>query len=108
LFVERIDSDHTLFDYIKNSLRSIYPDKSFNANNRQLWKDWVQKVASIYKLAIVQEEYLRNDPPSLRTAMVITTGRLALEPRDKGFALLGLIPDHELQGIWVDYSAEPM
>jgi hypothetical protein len=107
-FVERTDSDHTLLDHIKNSLRSMHPDKSFNANNGQLWRDWARKVASTCKLAIVQEEYLRNDPPSLRTAMVMTTERLASDPRDKVFALLGLIPDHELRGIRVDYGAEPM
>ena len=106
--VERIDSDYTLFDHIKSSLRSMHPDKSLNANNGQLWREWVRKVASTCKLAIVQEEYAHNDPPSLRTAMVMTTERLASNPRDKVFALLGLIPEHERREILVDYGARPM
>src|SRR5579871_1141865 len=73
-FVERIDSDHTLFDHIKNSFRFLHPDENLNANNEQLWRDWVQEVASTCKPVMVQEEYPRNDPPSHRTPMVMATG----------------------------------
>jgi hypothetical protein len=86
----------------------MHPDKSLATNNGQLWRDWIRKLGSICTLATVHEEYPPTDSPSLRTAMVMTTGRLASNPRDKVFALLGLIPEHERRRIPVDYGAEPI
>ncbi|KAH8760597.1 heterokaryon incompatibility protein-domain-containing protein [Hyaloscypha sp. PMI_1271] len=104
--IERNDSDHTLRDHIQSRLVSMHLDKSAKAKTRQLFTDWVGRVSIIRRVAIVQEEY-QNDPPSLRTVMLMTTGRLASDPRDKVFGLLGLIPDHELRRIPTDYGSEP-
>jgi hypothetical protein len=84
----------------------MHLDKSVKAKNRQLFTDWVGRVSIMRRVAIVQEEY-QNDPPSLRTVMLMTRGRLSSDPRDKVFALLGLIPDHELRRIPIDYGSEP-
>ncbi len=105
--VERNDSDQTLRDQIQSSLVSMHPDKSVKAKNGVLFCDWVSKVCITSKVALVQEEYQRNDPPSLRQVMTMTAGRVASDPRDKVFALLGLIPDYELRKIPVDYDSEP-
>jgi hypothetical protein len=56
---------------------------------------------------MVKEELPRNDPPSLQGAMMISTGRLVTDPRDRVFAVLGLIQDHEQRQIPVDYGAKP-
>lgn len=104
---ERNHSDHTLLGRIKNSLISMYSEKGAKANNGLLFTDWVGRLAITSKVAIVQEEYARNDPPSLRKVMEMKIGRLASDPRDKVFALLGLIPDREMRRIPIDYGSEP-
>lgn len=105
--VERNDTDHTLRDHIQSSLVSMHPDKSVKAKDGLLFGGWVSRVRITRNVAIVQEEYQRNDPPSLRQVLMMTAGRVASDPRDKVFALLGLIPDYELRTISIDYDSEP-
>jgi hypothetical protein len=85
----------------------MHPEKSVKAKNGLLFCDWVTRVRITSNVAIVQEEYQRNDPPSLRQVMTMTAGRVASDPRDKVFALLGLIPEYELRTILIDYDSEP-
>ncbi|KAH8787774.1 heterokaryon incompatibility protein-domain-containing protein [Hyaloscypha finlandica] len=81
--VERNDSDHTLRDHIQSRLVSMHLDKSAKAKTRQLFTDWSS------------DSYVDDE----RT--------VGIGPRDKVFGLLGLIPDHELRRIPIDYGLEP-
>lgn len=104
--IEKNDSDPTLLNHIQRRIVSMHPE-SVKANDGLLFSDWVGRVVIACNMAMLQEEYPRGDPPSLRVVMEVSRGRLSTDPRDKVFALLGLIPDDKRQMIPIDYGSEP-
>jgi hypothetical protein len=61
----------------------MHPDDSMKAKSGQLFYDWIGRVRITSNVAMVQEEYQRNDPPSLRQVMTMTVERVASDPRNK-------------------------
>lgn len=82
--------------------RMIHMSPDWFEGGQSLWAGFLDNKTNIADFFTMRESFLRERHLDLNVAMIRSVLRRATDPRDKIFALLGLVPDSERKEIPVD------